>query len=1496
MDLAEELGQLDPLTTDGPFTMKEITQIISDLKKDNFNLRLRIFFYEERLQQRCDDSVEEMYKTNIDLKVEVETLKEEMRELQSVSALALQDYPEQMEQLREYCNTKIQQLEKDLDSSRVEVGKLTTMLEQERMRCLELEKELQGEGHSQTDVPTQTDHSMSDAPTQTEHSQSDAPTQTDPLPKEQDPDRNQNPEQFQDLLSLLEERDWLIEQLQASVKSQEVLIDQLRYSGAGQGSGDQPTADPDRQLSSLIAQREMDLQALEHDHGREKRKYDRHLKELQDMMAEKDFQLAECEFKVKEQEAAIQKLNLKIHEKDRGKKKAVQSSDGETDTIGQLQACLREKEKELLTLNNLLFSHEDTIHTLENELANEKIKYDSKMKELQDALEKSNEEIAEKDFLLTENEIKLKELEATVKTFNCTLPEKDQLQKEGHVRTCPDITTGHQQESVSQQQLEEVKEASERAREELLAVVELNNREIERLQKSLLDIQTHPPAQEDLLSHIQDAINRAKDDILTANEGKGNDSSSKLSLLLQKLTNLQDRNDQLSCCQHLINSVSALMRQRDVEMNQTRDVFKRLQGAKQDLEERLCQTLQDKDRAFAHLQDALDRKNKDMEVMAGQFQSQMEESNRELERLEQGLRATKDMLVQTKADKQRQLTDHQLTVEELQSATSINAQVLKSLESVMKGLDQELQEKDYIISQLQEVVNRNSEDLEIMVGRLHSQAKDSNKELEQLEQSLKETEAILLQTTQEKETQMTDHQLEMEKLQGEADDSNRKLEQLGEKLKEMEDILAHTTGKYLQDNQLTDRKLQSQAEDRDRKMEPLEQRLKEAVDILAQTTDDKDKRMLENQLAEQKLQSQTEDSNRKLEQLDQMLKEKDVLFMQSTADKEIQLTNYKLTVEKLMSYITINEQMFKEFREHHSQILAKHTLELEDYGKRQEQLSTAQIQISASLQEKCSEVSELRQLQTEREQIIKGLEQLAVQRERRRSNLCPRETLDPDNHTIPENSEVPPTEAGPTKCERCLQLLQRENGSLLDRLRASKRLNETLRSQLDLCRSIMAQREGGDGRSFTPSNSLTVEEEMEEQQQEILRLRQSLEESIQANGRLQGQLENHKAQQAATQTGAQQAGTEMGQNHPGVHAESERLKVALVETACELTRLQRESDTLREEREKLTEGLARSEDNNRSLEGSLSSTREEIDRLKGELGAYQKQLTNSNELLKTFCVEIQGSKQMRTAAVNPTASEFGGGLQDNPKLNQLLSEIQRIIAQLAGKDTTQTKATEEKLPEHSGWPECPPKIININYVECGASRHSSRSSPSGTRRRDHAKKDKDNLSQSSHNSSIDDSVPSLLNSSLSPLWANDKSPHVTGHEDDCITLQRLISEGKTMTNKMSRLLQECHNNNSHPKSQSAVDQKYIKHISSTIGANQHALEQACHLLRLQERRSQTDSVNIYQSQEDFYLENLKLKKKIEIMKREQSQNKKMLSEAVKRLRRVNLGKVGRLSE
>lgn len=42
-------------------------QQITALKKENFNLKLRIYFMEERMQQKCDDSTEDIFKTVNDL-------------------------------------------------------------------------------------------------------------------------------------------------------------------------------------------------------------------------------------------------------------------------------------------------------------------------------------------------------------------------------------------------------------------------------------------------------------------------------------------------------------------------------------------------------------------------------------------------------------------------------------------------------------------------------------------------------------------------------------------------------------------------------------------------------------------------------------------------------------------------------------------------------------------------------------------------------------------------------------------------------------------------------------------------------------------------------------------------------------------------------------------------------------------------------------------------------------------------------------------------------------------------------------------------------------------------------------------------------------------------------------------------------------------------------------------------------------------------------------
>uniref|UniRef100_A0A8C2X1G8 Centrosomin N-terminal motif 1 domain-containing protein n=1 Tax=Cyclopterus lumpus TaxID=8103 RepID=A0A8C2X1G8_CYCLU len=63
---------------------RTLSQHLNDLKKENFSLKLRIYFLEERIQQKYEESSEDVYRTNIELKVEVESLKQELQEKQQL--------------------------------------------------------------------------------------------------------------------------------------------------------------------------------------------------------------------------------------------------------------------------------------------------------------------------------------------------------------------------------------------------------------------------------------------------------------------------------------------------------------------------------------------------------------------------------------------------------------------------------------------------------------------------------------------------------------------------------------------------------------------------------------------------------------------------------------------------------------------------------------------------------------------------------------------------------------------------------------------------------------------------------------------------------------------------------------------------------------------------------------------------------------------------------------------------------------------------------------------------------------------------------------------------------------------------------------------------------------------------------------------------------------------------------------------------------------------
>lgn len=111
-------------------TMKEYEEQLGNLKKENFSLKLRIYFLEERMGQKYDkDDKEDLYKTNIELKVEAEGLKRELfdkQELLRQASTALsgleQQFQDQLTQIKDdkdqekgALEEKVQQMQKELE-------------------------------------------------------------------------------------------------------------------------------------------------------------------------------------------------------------------------------------------------------------------------------------------------------------------------------------------------------------------------------------------------------------------------------------------------------------------------------------------------------------------------------------------------------------------------------------------------------------------------------------------------------------------------------------------------------------------------------------------------------------------------------------------------------------------------------------------------------------------------------------------------------------------------------------------------------------------------------------------------------------------------------------------------------------------------------------------------------------------------------------------------------------------------------------------------------------------------------------------------------------------------------------------------------------------------------------------------------------------------------------------------------------------------------------
>ncbi|XP_073907244.1 CDK5 regulatory subunit-associated protein 2 isoform X3 [Castor canadensis] len=301
--------------------MKDFENQITELKKENFNLKLRIYFLEERMQQEFDGPTEHVYKTNIELKVEVESLKRELHEREQLlikASKAVESLAEgggsEIQQVKEDARKKVQQvedlltkkiclLEGDVKAAQAELEKAFAGTEREKALRLSLESQLS--------------------------------------------EMKKMHEGNLEMAVVLEEKDRLIEELRLSLKSKEALIQCLKEEKSQMASPDENVSS--RELQRLSAaqkeEKERESEAAQVEHQKERNHFKERIQALQEDLREKEREIATEKKNSLKRDKAIQGLTMAL----KSKEKEVEGLNAEIEELSAAFAEAREASQKTQT-------------------------------------------------------------------------------------------------------------------------------------------------------------------------------------------------------------------------------------------------------------------------------------------------------------------------------------------------------------------------------------------------------------------------------------------------------------------------------------------------------------------------------------------------------------------------------------------------------------------------------------------------------------------------------------------------------------------------------------------------------------------------------------------------------------------------------------------------------------------------------------------------------------------------------------------------------------------------------------------------------------------------------------------------------------------------------------------------------------------------------------------------------------------------------------------
>uniref|UniRef100_A0A2K6F559 Phosphodiesterase 4D interacting protein n=1 Tax=Propithecus coquereli TaxID=379532 RepID=A0A2K6F559_PROCO len=296
--------------------LRDFEKHLNDLKKENFSLKLRIYFLEERMQQKYEASREDIYKR---VSAGLDALGADVENPNSHNEAELrrqfEERQQETEHVYELLENKIQLLQEESRLARNEAARMAALVEAEKECNLELSEKLKGVTKDREDAPG-----------------------------------NQvKPDQYTEALA---QRDKRIEELSQSLAAQERLVEQLSREKQLLYLSEEPNSMEVQDLSATLlcklepGQREIAEELCQRLQQKERM--------LQDLLSDRNKQAVEHEMEIK---GLLQSVRTREQE-------SQVRTNAETRKVSELRKALQQLQEELQ-------SKSQQLRTLEAEKCNE---------------------------------------------------------------------------------------------------------------------------------------------------------------------------------------------------------------------------------------------------------------------------------------------------------------------------------------------------------------------------------------------------------------------------------------------------------------------------------------------------------------------------------------------------------------------------------------------------------------------------------------------------------------------------------------------------------------------------------------------------------------------------------------------------------------------------------------------------------------------------------------------------------------------------------------------------------------------------------------------------------------------------------------------------------------------------------------------------------------------------------------------------------------------